>query len=163
MKLISSLRLKASGRNWTELSLFFLSFQFWRLLEIESISCQTCKVTPRAITGPWPGLTGWRNVTIFNPLCFKYRPHLSCPVPTPPSTFDIGYFIFNYNLMVRAHNTLVTTETGWVPGDPSEKVQCYEYSQFRCRAEGPTVLLCSDTSDLRSNGSQGNILDLTDC
>ena len=118
-------------------------------------------MTPRAITGPWPGLPAvswlWRNISIL-PSSLQYCPPVLCP---PPSTFDIGYFIFNYNLMVRPYNTLVTTETGWVPGDPSEKVQCYEYSQLRCRAGGPGLLLCSDTSDLRSNGARGTILDST--
>lgn len=139
LELISSLRLKARTQQKLEIELvtsitiLSLPFLFWRW-----------KVFPaRPVRWhPDPSLDhggpGWSKLTLekdYNP-SFVFQVLSSCPPVRPPCSFDIGYFIFNYNLMVRPYNTLVTTETGWVPGDPSEKVQCYEYSQLRCRAGG---------------------------
>ena len=46
----------------------------------------------------------------------------------------------------------------WVPRVPSEKVQCYEYLS---QMAGRVGVLCSDTSNLRSDVSQGRTLHWT--
>ena len=124
---------------------FYLPFLFWR-----------GKVFPARPVRWHPGPAS-RKITIL-PSCLQYCPPVHCP-----AALHLWYWIFYLQLQSDGE-TLQYIGHHWDRMSPRRPI--WESSMLWIlparmeggREGGPGLLLCSDTSDLRSNVSRGSIL-----